>query len=779
MSRDDMDDRTLPTEDSDPREKDSFGVPSPRSGEVRVPPERLGRYRILHQLGEGGMGVVFAAQDESLGRRIALKTIVAMDPSSRERFRREARAAAAVNHPNVCQVYEIGEDSGQMFIAMELLEGESLAERLKKGPMPVEEAGKLARGILAALQALHDAGTLHRDLKPSNVFLTRHGVKLLDFGLARPVPGELTQELEAGADLTRPGMIVGTPRYMAPEQVTGQPVVVGTDLFAAGVLLYEAVAGRPAFVGGTVAEILVATLHEEPPALAGGAAVVAFDRALRRALAKRPADRYASAREMLAEIEAATSKDASGMRTVARPMTRLAVLPFRMLRPNPDLDFLSFALADAVSGSLSGLPSVVIRPSTAVARFAADSPDLKALATEADVDLVLTGTLLAAGNQIRATMQLLEVPGGTLVSSQALQSSVGDIFRLQDELAARIVESLSPSLSRSEAVRPANAPASARAYEFYLRANEAIRDWAHAHVARDLYRECLAADPGFAPAWAKLGRSYRLIAKYHLEQPLENLARGEEALRKALEIDPDLAIAHKFLAYQEAEQGRAPAALARLLGVARRNRNDPETFAGMVHACRYCGLLGASEAAHREVRRLDPHMPTSVTFTRWATGDLDAVLREGDTWADFDMHVIALAMQGKVQEARDFLAKMRAHRLSPILDILALGFEGLLNRKPEEMVMLDVALVPHRDPEALFMIASCQAYVGDPRALESLTQAIQGGYTVPDALRTNTWFEGLRREGKLDALIERAEAGRQEARRVFDENRGQELLGPI
>src|SRR5262249_48826669 len=190
-------------------------------------------------------GVVFAAQDESLGRRIALKTIVAMDPSSRERFRREARAAAAVNHPNVCQVYEIGEDSGQMFIAMELLEGESLAERLKKGPMPVEEAGKLARGILAALQALHDAGTLHRDLKPSNVFLTRHGVKLLDFGLARPVPGELTQELEAGADLTRPGMIVGTPRYMAPEQVTGQPVVVGTDLFAAGVPLLQA-GGAPA-----------------------------------------------------------------------------------------------------------------------------------------------------------------------------------------------------------------------------------------------------------------------------------------------------------------------------------------------------------------------------------------------------------------------------------------------------------------------------------------------------------------------------------------------------
>ncbi|HLN59722.1 MAG TPA: serine/threonine-protein kinase, partial [Thermoanaerobaculia bacterium] len=225
-------------------------------------PERLGRYRLLHRIGRGGMGTVFAAEDQSLGRRIAVKTILSVDESSRERFRREARAAAAVNHPNVCQIYEIGEDSGQMFIAMELLEGESLAQRLKRGPMSVEEAGSLARGILAALQALHDAGTLHRDLKPSNVFLTRHGVKVLDFGLARSLPGELTEEVQTVDQLTRPGVLIGTPRYMAPEQVQGRATVVGTDLFAAGAVLYEAVAGRPAFVGDSMVEILIATLHE-------------------------------------------------------------------------------------------------------------------------------------------------------------------------------------------------------------------------------------------------------------------------------------------------------------------------------------------------------------------------------------------------------------------------------------------------------------------------------------------------------------------------------------
>jgi serine/threonine protein kinase len=770
MHGDEIEDRTLPTEKSAPG-----GSERPRE----EAPRRLGRYRVLHRLGQGGMGIVFAAEDESLGRRIAVKTITTMDESSRERFRREARAAAAVNHPNVCQVYEIGEDAGQMFIAMELLEGEPLAERLKRGPLSVEEAGRLAREMLAALQALHDAGTLHRDLKPSNVFLTRHGVKVLDFGLARSLPGEFTEEVEAARELTRPGMIVGTPRYMAPEQILGHATTAGTDLFAAGAVLYEAIASRPAFIGASPVEILLATLHEEPPALTGSPAVVALDRALRRALAKRPADRPASAREMLEEIEAATAKDQSGVRSVARPLTRLAVLPFRMLRPNPDLDFLSFALADGVSASLSGLPSVVIRPSAAVARFAAESPDLKALATEADVDLVLVGTLLAAGNQLRATTQMLEVPGGTLVSSHALQSPVGDLFRLQDELTERIVESLSPSLADREGPARRNVPASARAYEFYLRANEVLRDWNQAHVARDLYRECVAADPEFAPAWAKLGRSHRLIGKYFREEPRENLAKGETALRRALELDPDLPVAHKLLAYHEAEQGRAPEAMARLLGLARRNRNDPEAFSGLVHACRYCGLLEASEAAHREVRRLDAHMPTSVRFTWWAKGKLDTVLSEGDPEADFEMRVLALLMQERKDEARDLLRQAGARRLSPILQTLLRGFDALLEKRPEAMAILDISLVESFDPEAVFMMATCQAYCGDGRALSSLEKAVEGGYQVPDALLSNPWLARLRGEGRLDSLIERADVLRRSALRVFDENRGQELLGPI
>ena len=226
-------------------------VPSPPPGPAGdaprdVTPTRIAHYTIAKKLGAGGMGVVYAARDERLERTVALKMMLSFgdDETARKRFWREARAAASINHPNVCQIYEVGEDNGNLFIAMELLEGEALAEHLKLGPMSVDRAVQIAVETLAALSALHARGIVHRDLKPSNVFLTRHGVKLLDFGLAKP---ELEPAFGSAADLTHSGIVMGTPRYMAPEQVTGEPVDARADLFAVGAILFEMLSGRPAF----------------------------------------------------------------------------------------------------------------------------------------------------------------------------------------------------------------------------------------------------------------------------------------------------------------------------------------------------------------------------------------------------------------------------------------------------------------------------------------------------------------------------------------------------
>src|SRR5262249_46297639 len=286
--------------------------PSPATSDVSSEnlPARIGRYVITRKLGEGGMGVVYAARDERLERTVAVKAMssVGNDETARKRFWREARAAASVNHPNVCQIYEIGEDRGKLFIAMEMLEGEALAESLRRGPMRVPETMSIGLGMLAALSALHGRGIVHRDLKPSNVFITPHGVKLLDFGLAR---WDLDGSSISTTELTVPGMVMGTPRYMAPEQVKGEAVDARSDLFAAAAILFEMLASQPAFVGRNVVEILHSTLHEQPPALVGSPAVAAADRVIRRALAKEPAERPESADAMAEELRAAHTVDSN------------------------------------------------------------------------------------------------------------------------------------------------------------------------------------------------------------------------------------------------------------------------------------------------------------------------------------------------------------------------------------------------------------------------------------------------------------------------------------
>ena len=228
-------------------------------------PERIGRYRVTRTLGQGGMGVVYAAHDDRLDRDVAIKVVrpeIVADPVAFERFRREARAAARVSHPHICALYELDEDGGQPFLVMELLQGESLAARLERGPLPVAEAIAAADAILDALSALHRCGIIHRDLKPANIFLTDGGVKLVDFGLARR-PGSSRETGET--DLTDTGVLAGTPRYMSPEQLRGEPADERSDVFAAAAVIYETIAGRPAFDGRTLVEIVHGVGYEEPP----------------------------------------------------------------------------------------------------------------------------------------------------------------------------------------------------------------------------------------------------------------------------------------------------------------------------------------------------------------------------------------------------------------------------------------------------------------------------------------------------------------------------------
>jgi serine/threonine protein kinase/tetratricopeptide (TPR) repeat protein len=764
----------------------------PTDGDPTRTRARIGRYSIERKLGQGGMGVVYAAKDERLERVVALKTMTALaaDQTARKRFWREARAAAAVNHPNVCQLYEIGEENGELFIAMELLDGESLSERLKRGALSVADTVPIGLGILSALSALHARGIVHRDLKPSNVFLTPHGVKLLDFGLARPAETPAAESLSTGADLTGTGIMVGTPRYMAPEQIAGEALDARSDLFAAGAILFEMLAGRPAFSGRTMVEILHATLHEHPPALTGSPAIAAADRVIRRALAKRREERHASADAMADELRAVKGVSGDDTPALARALTRLVVLPFRVLRPDPETDFLAFSLPDAIATSLSGIGSLVVRSSATAARFATDAPDLKALAAEADVDRVVMGTLLRSGEQLRAVAQLVEAPAGTLITSQTVQASLGDLFRLQDDIAHRVVEALALPLGGKASAPPSpapDAPRDARAYELYLRANELARSYDGLVEARDLYARAVEIDPGFAPAWAHLGRAHRVFGKY-IEPSPGSLQRAEDALKRALDLNPRLTVAHKFYAQLEGDLGRSERAMVRLLKEAGRHGNDPELFAGLVHACRYCGLFEQALAAHDEARRLDPNIPTSYRQTVLMTCDFDRVLGgdgdQGSVASGEDViRVIALGFGGRLDEARALLDRMRDTVRVPAFKVWTRTLYAWLDRDPKTIHENRANIGPLSimdDPEASFQEGWLLCDAGDHQAgLASLKRAVDKGYAVAPTLAAAPQFDKLRGDPAFRALVKDAEEARARAAAAFREAGGDRLLGNL
>ena len=726
------------------------------------------------------MGEVYRATDTRLDRTVAIKVLpghVANDPDLRQRFEREARAASSLNHPHICTLYDIGRQDSLDFLVMEYLEGETLADRLAREPFPLGDAVQAGLAILGALEALHRHGLLHRDLKPSNLFLTPHGVKLLDFGLARPIRPDLAP---TGAKLTLPGKMVGTPQYMAPEALTGQPVDARADLFAAGALLYEMLTAKPPFMGQAIAQVIHAITHENPPVLSGSAAIAAVDRVIHRALAKKPDDRYQTAEAMAHDLrQTLLVPSGSGEPLQARSMTRLIVLPFRVLRPDPDTDFLAFSLSDAITASLSGLQSLVVRSSLAASRFSSEAPDLKAMAEQVEVDIVLVGTLIRAGDRLRVSSQLLEARAGTVLWSHSSQVALGDIFQLQDDLAHRIVESLSlPLTAREHALLKHDMPASAAAYEYYLRANQLSNEPKSRVVARDLYLRCVEDDPRYAPAWARLGRLYRILGNYGPHDTAsENLERAEAAFKRALEINPELPLAHNLYAYLEVDLGRAQEAMLRLIDRARGRPSDPDLFAGLVHALRYCGLLEASVAAYEQARRLDPTIPTSVCHSYWQMGDVRRAVETGLADEGF-MRMLALLLEGRTSEAVATLKKMEQGRVGPDVASITVLRAALEGNREEFLPAFDEHSPFVRDPEGLFYVSALASYLGETeRALDGLQRSVDAGFACFASMARDPWLDPLRGHPRFAQILRTAEGRHREAAAAFLKAGGDRVVG--
>ena len=459
------------------------------------------------------MGEVWKARDTRVDRVVAIKRLKA---EHAERFKREARAIAALNHPHICQLYDVGPD----YLVMEYIEGEPL-----KGPLPVADAQRLAVQIAGALAAAHRKGIVHRDLKPANILVNDSGAKLLDFGLAQmdaPLPsGDATISVA----LSEPGVIVGTVAYMSPEQAHGQPVDARSDVFSFGAVLYEVLSGRRAFRGDTPFATITAVVKEEPQPLEAPAAL---ERIVSRCLAKAPRDRFQSMADVAAALE----------QTLVKPADHgpsIGVLPFSNMSRDPDDEFFSDGLAEEIINLLAHVPSLKVTARTSSFAFRGKEQDIRRIAEALGVRTILEGSLRRAGRRIRVTAQLINAEDGYHLWSERYDRELTDVFAIQDDIAQSIAEALQLKLISSPARHTPTFPA----YEALLKARHHARAYvpeAHAR-AKEYCEQAIALDPKYAAPHALLGFIY-FFSTTHTGRPMSEVAPlVRQEARRALELD--------------------------------------------------------------------------------------------------------------------------------------------------------------------------------------------------------------------------------------------------
>ncbi len=518
---------------------------------------KLGPYEILAPLGAGGMGEVWRARDPRLGRDVAIKVLpaaFAADAGRLERFRREAQALASLNHPNVASIYGLEEAAGSPCLVLELVEGESLAARLARGALPVREAIALAVQVAAAIEAAHERGIVHRDLKPGNVMVSESGIaKVLDFGLAKSEPApEAASGSSADAPTrtvaaapTEAGVILGTAAYMSPEQARGRAVDRRSDVWSFGCVLYECLAGRPAFAGETVSDLVARILEREPDWTALPAGVPARVREiLRRCLRKNADERPRDIRDVRLELSEAA---AGGARAEAEDEARsVAVLPFENLSGADD-EYFADGVTDEILNALAQLQGLRVAARSSCFAFKGRREDPRAVGERLGVAAVLEGTVRRAGARLRITVQLVDVAGGFQLWSERYDREMTDVFEVQDEIARAIAGKLSVSIRAGGPAR--RGTQNLEAYELFLKGRVLqLRRGRYLVDAIELFERAVALDPGYAEALAWLADSWRLLGTFGVGRPRELYPKARELAERALALDPNLAEALATLA---------------------------------------------------------------------------------------------------------------------------------------------------------------------------------------------------------------------------------------
>ncbi len=737
----------------------------------------LGSYEILSPLGKGGMGAVWRARDQKLAREVAIKTLpeeFARDGERLARFKREARILASLNHPNIATIYDIGEDAGVPYIAMEHIDGRTLRQVLSEGPLAEDPLIGYARQIAEGLTEAHQAGIVHRDLKPENVLVRADDyVKILDFGLAKHQPplGGDSQATTVSSEDTSPGAILGTVAYMSPEQAKGLSVDFRSDQFAFGVILYELATGAPAFLRDTAAETLSAILRDEPEI--EGRVSPSLAEVVGRCLGKEPEERYADTGELAERL--ALSRDVGA--PVSPPsVPAIAVLPFNYLSPQASDEYFSDGLTEEIITDLSRVRAMKVISQKSAIQLKGSEKDLPTIGRELGVDYLLQGSVRRAGHQLRVTAQLIDLDSDAHVWADKYDGTMDDIFAIQEQIAGNIVDALKVQLSAEEDRRISERPIDdAQAFDCYLRAR-----YEYSRGTREGVDAALRyVDQGLeivgpnALLYAAKGNAYFHLSYIDTFRHREHLRVCRHWAEKILELEPDAARGHSLLGLVLFDLFETVEGLRHMERAFELDPNDVDNL----------GWLSVFYASVGNPERSDYFYGLLVVrdslnpFTQFVGGMCDLLADRMDGAATrFEKAYSAspqtpqfrtayaqvLACQGKADEAIELLAPFEAAGESHSWTTLGLilksslkadrvGVAGLVSEELETAFRTDLLFA--------LMLAERYAVLGDKeRACEWLEIAVEGGFWNSRFLESDPLLRNLQGEPDLARVIDRARA---------------------
>ena len=774
----------------------------------------ISHYRIIEKLGEGGMGVVYKAEDVTLGRTVALKFLppeLTRDAAAKERFVQEARAASALDHPNICTIHEVSQtEDGQTFIAMAYYEGEDLKSRIERGPLKLDGALDIVVQIAQGLAKAHGQGIVHRDIKPANILITKdHLVKIVDFGLAKL----------AGMKLTKTGTTLGTAQYMSPEQARGEEVDARSDIFSLGAVLYEMLTGKRAFPGEYEQATLYAIMNEDPEpvtALRSGVPME-LERIVKKCLEKNPAERHQTAADLTADMQhlrRTISPDGQSARASRRAARRpgrrarwwfwavpvlllaavaisiiiaktpsrhrppaqesIAVLPFVDMSPERDQEYFCDGMTEELINRLSTIQGLRVPARTSAFMFKGKTDDIREIGSKLNVRTVLEGSVRKAGNELRITAQLINVDDGYHIWSETYDRELKDIFTIQDEISTAIVSAFKLQITSEEKQKMSERPIdNVAAYECYLKAYDKV--WRFSESALDsadqYLQDGIAIVGDNALLYSALALVYWQYVNVGAKQE-DYITRSEEYAKKALALDPDFPTAHEVLAtiYKDF-LGNPQEALLHYKKALAVNPNELNVLRKLAYT--YIVTIGKPAAAlplmerARQVDPLEPWKYLSQGMLHFYDGQYSLALEQCRKFYDADMenplsqffYAWMLVCNNERDEAFSIIDE--SARLTPDNVCTKFGLllkYGMLKDREKAFGEMtpDFQKTCKRDPEWSYYVALMLSSL-DARAeaLDWLENAVNRGFINYPALERIQMLDNLRGEERFKRLLER------------------------